>query len=234
MNYECGLMVNGKPLSYYGGMALLDYSIGETELTAETFQGVNRTSWALLKSFFGRRVISITILFESRDLHAAKVQRSIFNAQLFGRVELFISDDGFYYDAVCTNLGAEEHAGQGNYSAQVKATYTFLGTRRGPLERITVPAGGSFFCKSTMPFTDCRATATVGASVASYTLFGSTWSNVSAGDVLVFDGITGAITRNGQPFAQNVNWTNFPALTAGENANDAPDPVTVEYYPTFI
>ena len=231
---ECGLMVNGKPLAYYGGMALLDYSIGETELTAETFQGVNRTSWALLKSFFGRRVISITVIFEGKNLHAAKVQRSIFNAQLFGRVELYIADDGFYYDVVCTNLGAEEHAGQGDRSAQIKATYTFTGTRRGPLEIITVPAGGSFFCKSTMPFTDCRITATVGASAASYTLGGATWANVSAGDVLVFDGITGAITRNGQPFAANVNWTNFPALTAGENSNDAPDPVTVEYFPTFI
>jgi len=231
---ECGLSVNGKPLSWFGGMALLDYSVGETDLTAETFQGVNRTSWALLKSFFGRRVISVTILFEGRDLHGAKVQRSVFNAQLFGRVELFISGDGFYYDCVCTNLGAEEHAGEGDRSAQIKATYTFLGTRRDALEKITVPVGGSFYCRSTMPFTDARLTVTVGASTPSYTFGGATWANVTAGDVLVFDGIDGAITKNGLPFAQNVNWTNFPSLTAGENANDAPDPVTVEYYPTYL
>lgn len=234
MEYECGLAINGRPLSWYGAMALLDYSIGETELTAETFQGVNRTSWSLLKSFFGRRVISVTILFESRDLHSAKIQRSKLNAELFGRVELFISDDGFFYDCVCTNLGAEEHAGQGERSAQIKATYTFMGVRRSALEKITVPIGGSFYCKSTMPFTDCRLTATVGASVSSYTLGGATWSDVEAGDVLVFDGITGAITRNGQPYAANVNWTNFPALTSGENVNDAADPVVVEYCPTFI
>ena len=231
---NCGLLINGKPLSWYGGAAMLDYSVGETEISAETFQGVNRTSWALLKSFFGRRVITLTVLFKGSDLHAVKVQRSKFNSQLFGRVELFISGDGFFYDAICTSMGAEEYGGQGEQEAQIKAAYAFSGIRRDALASVAVPAGGSFYCRSTMPLTDCKLTATVGSSATTYQLGGATYANVAAGDILVFDGINGAITRNGLPDAANVLWVNFPSLTPGENENDAPDAVTVEYYPTYI
>lgn len=231
---NCGLLVNGKPLSWYGGAALLDYSIGETTLDVETFQGVNRTSWRLLKSIFGRRPVKITVIFTGETLHAAKLQRSKFNAAVFGRCELFISDDGFYYDCVCQNNGPEILVGVGEREAKIKSDYQFTGIRRDALATINVPAGGSFFCRSTMPFTDCRLTATVGASAASYTLGGAVFSNVSAGDVLVFDGINGAITKNGQPYAASVSWVDFPSLTPGQNTNDAADAVTVGYYPSYI
>lgn len=231
---NCGLLVNGKPLSWYGGAALLEYSVGETTLNVDVFQGVNRTSWRLLKSIFGRRSITITVIFTGENLHAAKLQRSKFNAAIFGRCELFISDDGFYYDCACQNTGPEILVGMGEREAKIKSDYQFSGIRRDALARITVPAGGSLFCRSTMPFTDCRLTATVGTSAASYTLGGAVFSNVTAGDALVFDGIDGAITKNGQPYAASVSWVDFPSLVPGENENDAPDAVTVEYYPTYI
>ena len=59
----CGLLINGKPLDQYGAAALLDYSVGETAITNETFQGINRSSWHLLKSFFGTRKVTLTIVF---------------------------------------------------------------------------------------------------------------------------------------------------------------------------
>ena len=40
----CGLLIDGIPLDTYEGAALLDYSVGETALKNETFQGVNRSS----------------------------------------------------------------------------------------------------------------------------------------------------------------------------------------------
>ena len=231
---NCGLLVNGRPLSWYGGAALLDYSVGETELKTETFQGVDRTSWNLLKAFAGRRAVKITVIFTGDSLHAAKLQRSKLNAELFGRCELFIADDGFFYDCSCESVGAEVLVGMGAREAKIKAEYSFKGIRRDALQTVTVPANGSFFCKSTFPFTDCRLTATVGTTASSYTLGGATFSSVTAGDVLVFDGITGAITKNGASYAASVSWVNFPSLTPGENENDALDAVTVEYYPAFI
>ena len=116
----------------------------------------------------------------------------------------------------------------------IKSEYTFKGPRRDALATETIPGGGSIFCASTLPFTDARLTVTAGAASAAYQLGGATFSNVSAGDVLVFDGIGGKITKNGANAAASVNWTDFPALTPGNNTIAAADPVTVEYYPTYI
>ena len=230
--FDC--TVNGVPLATYGGAALLDYSIGETPVQPDTFQGVNRTSWNLLENMFHLRDISLTIVFEAHDLHEAKANRSALNGVLVHRADLFIPDDGFHYDVICTSMGAEELVGIGYNSAQIKSRYSFKGLRCDTLKTLTLAAGEAFYCHSTMPFTDCRLTATVETSAASYQLGGAIFSNVTSGDVLVFDGIDGKITKNGINCAASVSWFHFPQLTPGENTITCPDAVTVEYYPTYI
>lgn len=226
--------INGKPLATYGGAALLDYSIGETPVNATTFQGVNRTSWNLLKNIFSMREITLTIVFEAPDLREAKRNRSALNGVLFDKAELYIPDDGFHYTVICTGTGAETLIGQGNKTAQVKSSYTFKGIRHDTMKQITIQPGEQVYCLSTMPLTDCRLTATVGAVAASYQLGGAVFSNVLAGDVLVFDGIDGKVTKNGTNYAQSVAWVDFPRLTPGWNSITCPDAVTVEYEPTYI
>ena len=230
----CGLLVNGKPLDTYGAAALLDYSVGETAISNETFQGINRSSWHLLKSIFGTRRIALTIVFTGEDRRAASLQRSKLNGVLFGASELFISDDGFFYDVCVESCGPEVLIGEGQRETKIKSEYSFVGTRRDALVRETISGGGSIFCKSTMPFTDCRLTVTVGSSASSYTLGGATFGSVTAGDVLVFDGIECKSTKNGANAAASVNWTDFPQLEPGMNTIAAADSVTVEYYPTYI
>lgn len=226
--------VNGKPLAEFGGSSLLDYSIGETPVSPELFQGMNRTSWNLLENMFHMREISITVIFEAHDLTEAKRNRSALNGVLFNRADIFIPDDGFHYDVICTSTGTEELVGIGFNSAMIKSRYTFKGVRRDELKTVEVLPGASMFCASTMPFTDCRLTATVGTTAATYQLGGAVFSNVTAGDVLVFDGIDGKITKNGDSYAASVSWFHFPQLTPGENEITCPDAVTVEYYPTYI
>lgn len=226
--------VNGIPLATYGGAALFDYSIGETPVSPEMFQGVNRTSWNLLKNIFLLREIALTVVFSAPDLRTAKLNRSALNRVLFDKADLFIPDDGFHYEAICTSTGAEELVGIGDQSAMVKSRYTFKGLRRDELKTVTLQSGESLFCVSTMPFTDCRLTATASTDAESYTLGGAVFSGVSAGDVLVFDGIDGKITKNGVNAAASVSWVDFPQLTPGENAIPCADPVTVEYYPSYI
>ena len=85
-----------------------------------------------------------------------------------------------------------------------------------------------------MPFTDAKLTVTVGATASSYSLKGAIFSNVTAGDVLVFDGINGKITKNGANYAANVAWTSFPSLTPGKNTLTALDAITVEYFPAYL
>jgi hypothetical protein len=69
---------------------------------------------------------------------------------------------------------------------------------------------------------------------AQYPLGGALFSGVSNGDVLVFDGIDGKITKNGANAAASVTWTEFPQLEPGENVIASLDAVTVEYYPTYL
>jgi hypothetical protein len=230
----CGLLINGTPLDTYEGAALLDYSVGETAIKNETFQGINRSTWHLLKSIYGVRQIKLTIVFTGPSRREVALQRSKLNGALFGASELFISDDGFFYDVTVESCGPEILVGEGAREVKIKSDYTFTGTRRDALVTETITGGGSIFCASTLPYTDARLTATVGTSAASYTLCGATFGAVTAGDVLVFDGIDGKITKNGANAAASVSWTEFPQLVPGENTITAPDAVTVEYYPTYI
>lgn len=230
--YDC--TVNGVPLATYGGASLLNYTIGETPVDASTFQGLNRSNWLLLSNVYGMREIRLTIVFEAPDLRQAKLNRSALNGVLFEKAELFIPDDGFRYSALCTSTGAETLIGIGDRTAQIKSEYTFKGIRHDAMLTITLPANGSLYCLSTMPFTDCRLSATVGTSRASYQLGGAVFKNVTAGNKLVFDGINGKLTRNGANYAANVTWTDFPSLTPGWNTITCPDAVTVEYEPTYI
>ena len=236
MNNEyCGLLVNGRPLSDFGGQMQLDYSIGETPLDNSVFQGVNRTSWHLLKTIFGRRSITMTIVFTGPSLHEAKIQRSLFNAELFGKAELFISDDGFFYTVSCDSFGNEIVEGIGEKTASIKSTYKFTGIRHAALQTDIIPAGGgTLLCRSTMPFTDAKLTVTVGATASYYNFGGASFGPVTAGDVLVFDGINGKITRNGSNYAASTWWQDFPRLVPGSNWLDALDAITVEYYPTDL
>ena len=232
MFYDC--TVNGKPIATYGGASLLDFSIGETPVDASIFQGVNRSNWNLLKNIYSMREIRLTVVFEAEDLRQAKLNRSALNSVLFKKTELFIPYDGFHYTVICTSTGAETTIGIGEKTAQIKSEYTFKGIRHDDLKTVTLASGATIYCLSTMPFTDCRLTATVGTSAATYQLGGATFKNVSAGNVLVFDGIDGKITKNGVNEAANVTWIDFPSLVPGPNTITCPDAVTVQYAPTYI
>ena len=61
-----------------------------------------------------------------------------------------------------------------------------------------------------------------------------TITGVTAGDVLVVDGIEGRILQNGAPCAGNMSFLHLPALVPGENVFSCPEVLTVEYYPTYI
>lgn len=226
------MLINGEPLHSYGGSSLLNYTIGETPVDNNILQGINRTSWSLLKSTFGLRKITVTIVFEGDSLRAAKIQRSRLNGAIFGKCEIYIPGDGFFYTAYCDSMGEETLVGIGEHTAKIKAKYAFVGIRHDALVSTTV--NGGVFCVSTMPYTDARLTATVGTAAASYQLGGATFANVAAGDVLTFDGIDKTILRNGVADASGVSWIHFPALQPGYNGITCPDPVTVEYYPTYI
>lgn len=238
------MLINGTPLSAYGGEALLDYSIGPTQLSTDVFQGINRTNWTILKTMFGLRAIEFTVVFEGNTLHEAKVRRSRFNAQLVGKADLFIPDDGFYYEVYGVDFGAETLVGIGEKTAKVRSRYKVTGMRHDPLQTVTLE-DYALLCLSTVPLTACRLTHTVPASASSYRLGSAVVPNVAANDVLVWDGFTGTLTKNGTSILSTATWKELPALASGQTqvvwgpvvnntVSSHAGTVKVEYYPTYI
>lgn len=237
------VLINGEPIQNYGAMALLDYSIGETPIECETFLGKNRTTERLVDIQFLAREIELGLVFYGQTLRLAKLQRSKFNALLFGGFTIYIPDDGFYYRCFPVSLGEEKLVGIGDDSAAVEARVRCKGFRCDAEEIHVLTDGTPLYCQSTMPRTDCILTVISSHTTNNYHLGGAVFSNVSAGDILLFDGVNGLIKRNGQDCAEDVTWTYFPFLVPGENAISAfdassqstvNDTVTVTYSPTYI
>lgn len=227
-------MVNGKLFSEYGGAMLLDYTVGGTEITNDYFKGRNRSSWNQLSTVFGMRPVKLSIVFTGSDLNRVTLQKSQFDAACFGQIELFLPD-GFFYTANTVSVGDSSIVGIGETQTAIKADYSFEGIRHSPMVTATLPAGGgTVYCQSTLPFTDCILSCTVTAPAASYVLGGATFKNVQAGETLVFDGINKRILRGGAPGANNVNWTVFPQLVPGANNLTCVDAATVQYYPVYM
>ena len=109
-------------------------------------------------------------------------------------------------------------------------SYQFKGVRHDKLETVQ---GNTVICKSTVPHTDCRLTCTASQDYASLTIDTVTITGVTAGDVLVVDGILGRILQNGAPCAGNMSFVHFPSLVPEENTLTCPEDLTVEYYPTY-
>lgn len=237
--------INGIPLESFGGAALLDYSIGPTPLTTDVFQGLDRTNWSLLKSRYGLRTMEITIIFTGLTLREAKIQRSKFNAQLMKKAELFIADDGFFYEIYCSDFGKEQLVGIGDTLAKIKSKYKLVGLRHDPLETVVVGLDWSLFCKSTVPKTSCRISQTVTQDASKYFFGFAILQNIVIGDVLVFDGFTGTFTKNGASVLGSATWDTLPYLDAGptlvkwgamsgSTITGASGSMTVEYYPTYL
>ena len=261
-NTECeDLIVNDLPLSEWNGASLLDYAVGETEITNPYFLGVSRTNPILLQSMTGMRELQITIQFSGEDLHEAKLQRSRFNSVVAGKSEIYIPDDGFWYTSICQSLGEEKLVGQGGGLAKVEATYTFSSIRHGQLisesiNRIPESAPGigvtfiepRVFCVSTMPRTDVRITTTADAAATSFTMLGVKFGAVAKDDVVCIDGIKKVATINGVNCSASMDWstwTHFPYLVPGFNEISAAyitgglsftntADIVVEYYPAYI
>lgn len=226
--------INGKAFSVFGGAALAGYTVGGTEISNYVHVGVNRSNWAHLKSIYGLRSVRISVKFSGANIAEASLRKSLFDAELFTKADLWLPD-GFYYSVYMEGTADAVIDADTEKGALIGAEYSLRGIRHGAMETKQIPAGGgSFVCSSTMPFTDCIYTATMTASAAQYTLGGAVFNNVTSGEVLTFDGINKRILRNGVDAALNVSWTSFPSLVPGLNTVTGTAATTVSYYPAFI
>ena len=212
------------------GVIVESFKVGPTQVTNDVFQGRNRTGFNVLSSTFGMREIEVNLFYSAKDRREITLKKSAVDALMFGKVELALPD-GFLYSSILKSAGEMQILGVQDNEVIALCSYAFEGVRHDPLATVT---GNTVYCPSTMPKTDCRLTCMASKAYASLLIDTVTITNVSAGDVLVVDGIEGRILQNGGPCAGNMNFLHFPALVPGENVLSCPETLTVDFYPAYI
>lgn len=222
--------INGNNPEDYGAMSLLSYTVSGSSITNTIFQGRNRSSYRLLAAVYGQKAISFSLQYEGRTYREASLLRSAIESWMWGKVELFLPD-GFYYTATLQSIGDGSPIGQENNMVLITVEYQFSGIQH---DAMVTTAGESFINPGTLPYADCICSVTASAATDSYVLAGCTFQDVTQGESLVVDGINGRVLRNGAPAPGNVTFTSFPQVVPGENSFTAADPVTVQYYPSYL
>lgn len=202
--------------------------VSNAEYTSEYKYMRTRSTIRHLSHEIGLKNLEVHVAFIGGDIHEIQMKRSAFRAALIGTLDISFARDRFSYFA--EYVGDAEL--ESEYDGAALSKFMFQAVQHLPLEVIT---GTSVMCQSTIPETDCRLTATAMSTASSVVLGTVTFSNVSANDVLVADGITGAITKNGTPVT--ASFIRLPYLVSGANtvtASEGLSNITVEYYPTFL
>lgn len=221
--------VNGRDILDVGAI-LESYSIGGTEIQNNIYQGRNRTNFNLLSKQFGRKEISMTVFFHEADRHTLTQKQSMLTSMLTGMVEVFLPD-GFYYRSVLDKIGDLQILGADGQGVIAECTYTMVGIQHDELKTIT---GNTFCAEGTMWQMDCILTCTASEAYTSIQVGTVTFSGVSAGDVLVADGIDGRLLQNGVPTRGTASFTHLPYVVPGVQTISCPETLTVQYYPSYI
>lgn len=212
------------------GAVLESYSVGGTEITNEVYQGRNRTNFNLLAKQFGRKTVTVTVFFHSIDRHMLTLKQSKLTSMLTGVVELVLPD-GFYYRCTLDKVGDLQIIGVDGKGCIAECTYTLMGIQHDALQTVT---GNVVYAEGTMWQMDCILTCTASKAYASIQVGTVTFTGVSAGDVLVADGINGRLLQNGLPTTGNASFTHLPFLVPGKQTITCPETLTIQYCPSYI
>ncbi len=219
------MIIDVEMIRQHGGELHERYTISGAPIESSYHKGVRQSGFTLFNQVIGLKTITLPITFlglSREDIDRCKL---LFDMKLMGKNELVL--DGHYYTVICQQIGDAHYKGFGACESE----YQFLGVKHGPLQTVTA---NTIYCMSTLPHTDCRISVKVSKAAATYSVGTVTFKNVSAGDVLVVDGLDKRILVNGAPAAQKAEWIRFPSLVPGENIITCNDTVTVEYYPVYF
>lgn len=218
--------INGNTFSTYHAEPQIPRITGvdlNTEYMAE------RQMPMLLKQRQGLKRIELPVTFRGSSSANAYQFYSMFCKEATGMVTLQLHDGRYYYGFLEGSI-AEEYVTEGI----MDATFNFLATKRDTMTTRTGNASNAIQNPGDLPETDCIITVTVGASGTNYNVHGVVFDSVSAGDVLVVDGIDGRILINNVPAAEHATFTKFPTLVPQWNTIQCVDTVSVSFYPGYF
>lgn len=203
-----------------------DYTVSSASVSRSVYSG-GCASYVATKARIGLKTLKlpVRIVQESTDM-ADSVRSWMLSMCIDSKVEMMLPN-GKRYVAALTDAGKVEKFAEG----VLDFTLEFTGYQRGELVKAQTP---SIMCFSTVPETPYKITATV-AAAGSFSMASVTFTGCAVGDVLVIDGMTGKITKNGSAMdISKTNFLKFPVLTPGKNTVASTTTAVVEYYPIFM
>lgn len=225
--------INEKPLYSFGGRLLSNYGVGQSALNFEKINSPAGTGFTVSGRQIGLRTLSLPIhIFGETPENTQENVSRLLREFLAGKVKLNLPD-GFLYFAVLTGQEGPTFITE----EMVSLTLTLEGIRCRAMKSET---GHAFSIQGTLPEMDCIIRVTVGKQAETYTVAGITFdggdrfAGVEVGDLIVIDGISKRVTINGEAAMDRCDLVEFPRVHPGENLIEAPDPVTLEYYPTYL
>jgi hypothetical protein len=205
------------------------YTIGGTPVKPSVYLGRNRTTPRELARTIGMRSVSFSLFFQAKTQRELALHKSELDAQLVGLPDLHMPD-GFYYRCSVDSIGALEILGVEEKGVIGLASYQLQGIRHDPL---TTVEGNTVHALGTMPQMDCRLTCAASQDYDALQVGPVVFAYVPGGAVVVADGIDGLLQVNGSP-AVGATITRLPYLVPGDQTIPCPEPLIVEYYPTWI
>lgn len=203
-----------------------DYTVSSASVSRSVYTG-GCASYVATKARIGLKTLKlpVRIVQESTDM-ADSVRSWMLSMCIDSKVEMMLPN-GKRYVAALTDSGKVEKFAEG----VLDFTLEFTGYQRGDLVKAQTP---SIMCFSTVPETPYKITATV-AAAGSFSMASVTFTGCAVGDVLVIDGMTGKIAKNGSAMdISKTNFLKFPVLTPGKNTVASTTTAVVEYYPIFM
>ena len=230
---DATMHINGTNIADFG-VLVESMKVGAIETQQETYQGVNRSNFNVLDTIQYMRSISVNLFYSAPTRRELALTKSKLDNMMNGKLELWLPD-GFYYTSYMVSAGEENILGVERNQVIALCAYQFKGIRHDKKETVNTTASNDnkVYCKSTVPHTDCKLTCTASESYEELQIDTVTITDVTAGDILVGDGITGRILQNGALCAGNMSFIHFPSLTPEENTLECVEDLTVEYYPTY-
>lgn len=227
---QADFWVNQHPSGEFGCRLLNHWKVQDAPLSRTFFQGQNCTAFTVFGTGIGLKTISLPVnIFGTSPMDTTEKCSNLTAALLHGIVELQLPD-GFLYRAALSSSGITQALTQDG--CILSCEYILTGMRCKQLQ--TIVANGLIFIQGNHPQMDCRITVTVGQSSEQYTMAGITWSHVQSGDKLVIDGFSKQLLKNGKNAILSNNAFEWVKLHPNENLLQAPDPLTIEYYPTYL
>lgn len=224
------MKVNGKDISMYRAR-VQDFVAGPSSINSNYFLGSKSMHPVFLSAEKGLRELMVTIEFQGDDWKDTDINISNFTAAVADVQADLYMEDGFYYFVILEAVSEPEVV----LPEKQYVTFTFAALRHEEMKQARFASSGALKVAGNLP-ADCIVSITPNVNMGSVSIMGVTLKNLSAGLVVVIDGISKMVLEGARNKFGDTDLVEFPKLQPGINEITVPGDVTIEikYYPLYL